>query len=62
MEPKLITVDDYHEFDIIQKYINLVNKDAKVKEIGFKNGRYLGVIYTGYLKDKKVSEFIRKNK
>ncbi len=44
--PKLVRVDDYHDFDTIVPHIlkNLGIK-AKVQEVGSSEGMYIGIIY-----------------
>lgn len=45
--PRLIEVQDYHEFDNIKDYLERLGVHRpKVAEVGF-NGRYVGVVYTG---------------
>lgn len=46
--PKLIVVDDYHEFAYHQQFINksLGIDDVYVTEVGFVDGQYVGLVHT----------------
>lgn len=46
--PRLISVDDYHEFGSIQRLIeeNLGIKGVCVTEVGFLEGEYVALIHT----------------
>ena len=56
--PKLITVDDYHEFDSAKDLFKQIGLPVKVKEIGFLGGSYIGIVYEGKLTDPKVQKLI----
>lgn len=45
--PRLITVSDYHEFQDLEDKLRILKKDLRVAEVGFDNGEYVGVVYTG---------------
>jgi len=59
--PKLLKVDDYHEFDIIAKHIRQLGaKGVKVEEIGFESPLYVGIAYKA--KDKDYHKLIKECK
>lgn len=63
--PRLVCVSDYHEFDQISDTINnlLDKKVVRVKEIGFAEGEYVGVVYTGHQPNTtQLKELCTKNK
>lgn len=46
--PQIITADDYHNFSVIEEQLNSVaDIKMKAKEIGYGNGEYVGILYTG---------------
>ena len=46
--PKVITVTDYHEFRDLEETLKIIlDKKVKVKELGFADGEYVGVVYAG---------------
>ena len=55
--PKVIEVNDYHEFKMAQYHINLVDPTVKVKEVGFA-GEYMGIIYRGRLTDPENAKLV----
>lgn len=64
--PCEIKVYDYQEFGAARYYIDHVIPNVKVKEVGFSKdfGVYMGMIYTGNLKEQKNKELLKyiKNK
>lgn len=46
-QPKLVFVDDYHEFADVQKHLQIIDKGYRVKEVTFSSnsGMYVGVVY-----------------
>ena len=63
IEPKLVEVDDYHEFDEIADHINLImDKKVKCIELGFNinSGQYFGLIYQGEKPSNTVIKELRK--
>lgn len=62
MLPRLVRVIDYHEFDCVQDNMRLLLPTIKVKEIGFDGFEYIGIAYTGNLKDKANRHMIYKIK
>lgn len=63
--PRLVFVDDYHEFDELADKLNgIIDKDyGKVKcyEVGFNKGKYVGVLYVGLKPSKQVEEQMLKD-
>lgn len=52
--PKLITVEDYHEFDDLNEYFKVIHPSLKVREVGFSDeGKYVGVVYISKMPSKK---------
>ena len=50
--PKIIKVDDYHEFDeIAELLVKLGAEKVKVEEIGFEAPMYVGIVYQHKDKD-----------
>lgn len=45
--PKRIDVLDYHEFSVIKKHIAILIPEIQVTEVGFKSGKYIGMIHVG---------------
>lgn len=56
--PRLVTVDDYHEFPELSRHmIKMSNhRGVKVSEVGFDedSGLYVGVVYVGRKPSKRV--------
>lgn len=52
--PRLVFVQDYHE---LPNYTNVLKQlgttGVRVSEVGFVNGQYVGLIYTGTLTEAK---------
>jgi hypothetical protein len=57
--PQEIEVFDYHEFNYVQDALRKVISGIKVKEVGF-NGKYLGMIYIGSLKNDENKKMVAK--
>lgn len=58
--PKIITVADYHEFDVVGDLLKTLNEDIEVEEIGF-DGTYFGVIYNKNDKPKDYKKLLTQN-
>lgn len=58
--PTKVVVRDYHEFDQIQDAMKLLNKGIKVKELGWHEGGYAGIIYIGRMTDPDNSQLVKK--
>ena len=45
--PILIDCNDYHEFSYLENFFHKLNKDIKIKEIGFDEAvnKYIGIAY-----------------
>ena len=59
--PKLIEVTDYHEFNDIETYIQLIDRNLKCEEIGFSAPQYVGIIYYKKYTKKQVKELLKKS-
>ena len=57
--PAMIRVNDYHDFPFILDIIREILPKVKIKEVGF-DGSYVGMVYTGSLKDKQNKTFLAK--
>jgi hypothetical protein len=57
--PIELAVIDYHEFDYAQDYLRQIIPGVKVKELAF-NGKYLGIVYHGKLKDPVNAEMVKR--
>ena len=45
--PRIVIVDDYHDFNVLQDALRWVIPGVKVREVGFVDGKHKGVIYLG---------------
>jgi hypothetical protein len=45
--PKLIEADDYHDFRFFEQIYHDIGLDVIVEEVGFLEGRYIGLVHTG---------------
>ena len=54
--PNVISVDDYHEFELAEELYRVINKKIKVTEIGFdyNSSKYIGLVYIGRKPTQKV--------
>lgn len=45
--PKIVYVDDYHEFSLMEKYYSYLIPQIKVEELGFCEDqcKYVGIVY-----------------
>jgi hypothetical protein len=69
--PCIITVDDYHEFNYVQRAMQIINHKIKVDELESEiitlafgddalHGMYYGIVYEGRLPSKKrIIEILR---
>lgn len=60
--PTSIQVDDYHEFAGIGDNLEQIIPGVKVKEVGFVDGQYVGVVYKGKLTDPDVAKLVKQIK
>lgn len=60
--PQSIEVSDYHEFDSINDLFKQIGLKVKVKEIGFYDGYYTGIVYTGRLTDPENAKLVKQLK
>lgn len=60
--PKLVEVEDHHDFFVLQRQYRLLLRSIKVREINSnpENGRYIGMVYVGNLKSLKNRILLRK--
>ena len=58
--PKMIEVADYHEFIDLSDKLWAINPQLKVAEVGFYEGSYVGIVYTGSKKEPENANLIKK--
>lgn len=62
--PRLVFVDDYHDFEYMESDFWKVGLSLKVKELGFDDngGEYVGIAYSGRMPSKaKIAALVKKH-
>jgi len=61
--PAIIDCDDYHELSYIESFFHKLNKDIKIKEVGFDDSirKYIGIAYISPISSDDYDKLMRIN-
>ena len=59
--PMVFSVDDYHEFDYFQDFVQKMSCKIKIKEVTFGLGVYWGIAYCGRKPSQKITTQLLSN-